>query len=87
MITSLSEIHSTMLETESGISPDLTTARGYRTVTVKAGLERLGFSKPQRNVPALLIPIFGPTGDVTLYQACPDSPRIRKGKPIKGASA
>jgi hypothetical protein len=55
-----------------------------RKVSKKADLERLGFGRKQCNVSALLIPIFGPTGEIVLYQARPDEPRIGKnGKPIK----
>lgn len=72
-----------MLEFESSISEDVIAARGYSTTTVKANLERLGFSKTQHNVPALLLPIFGPEGEVRLYQTRPDTPRIRDGKPVK----
>lgn len=82
-MSALHNHHRVMLEEESGIHPDLITARGYRTVTVKADLERLGFSAKQRNVPALVLPIYSPTGAVTLYQARPDEPRINKGKPVK----
>ena len=74
---------STCSQKGSGIAPDLIAARGYKTVTVKADLERLGFSPKQRIVPALVIPIFSPTGEVKLYQARPDTPRINKGKPVK----
>ena len=73
-----------MLTEESGIHPELITARAYRTVTDKAELKRLGFSLKQQNVPALLIPIYSPTGEVKLYQARPDTPRLNdKGKPVK----
>ena len=82
-MTVLSPEHKHMLMEGSGIAPDLITARGYKTVTVKADLERLGFSTKQRIVPALLIPIFSPTGEVRLYQSRPDTPRINKGKPVK----
>jgi hypothetical protein len=58
--------------------------RAAKTVTVKADLERSGFTSAQRNVPALLIPIYSPTGQKQLYQARPDNPRIGKnGKPVK----
>ena len=76
--------HRIMLTDRSGIHPDLITTRGYRTVTTKADLERLGFSPRQRNVPALLIPLYSPTGELVLYQLRPDSPRINdRGKPVK----
>lgn len=80
----LSPSHQAMLLEESGINVQLVQQRGYRTVKHKADLERLGFGRAQRNVPALLIPIYGPTGEIVLYQSRPDNPRIGKGgKPIK----
>src|SRR5918994_2828422 len=73
-----------MLFEESGVGARVAVRRGYRTVTTKAELERFGFGRSQRNVPALLIPIYGPTGEVVLYQSRPDSPRIdRRGRPVK----
>ena len=45
---------------------------------------RFGFGQSQRNAPALLIPVYGTTGDIVLYQSRPDSPRIgRRGRPVK----
>ena len=75
--------HRKMLAVDSGISPDLITARGYRTVTVRAELRRLGFSDSQARVPALLIPIWGVNGEVANYQLRPDEPRVRDGKSVK----
>src|SRR5215217_7178726 len=73
-----------MLFEESGIGARVVVKRGYRTVTSKAELERLGFGRSQRNVPALLIPIYGPAGKIVLYQSRSDSPRIgKRGKPVK----
>src|SRR5215207_8984930 len=73
-----------MLFEESGIGARAAVKRGYRTVTSKAALERLGFGRSQRNVPALLIPIYGPTGEIVLYQSRPDELRIgKRGKPVK----
>jgi hypothetical protein len=73
-----------MILEESGIGARVAVKRGYRTVASKAELERLGFGRSQRNVPALLTPIYGPTGDIVLYQSRPDSPRIgKRGKPVK----
>lgn len=79
----LSDSHRTMLEHKSGISPEVVTARGYKTVTTKTELKQRGFSPAQQNVPALLLPIYSPTGEVVLYQTRPDTPRINKGKPVK----
>jgi len=72
-----------MLTEDSGISPEVVEARGYRTVETKAELKRLGFSDNQRNVPGLLIPVWGPQGEKVLYQYRPDEPRIKDGKPVK----
>lgn len=83
MSAPLCEKHRAMLECESGIRADVIKARGYETVTSKIELKRRGFSAAQQNAPALLIPIFSPTGDVVLYQARPDTPCISKGKPVK----
>jgi hypothetical protein len=73
-----------MLFEESSIGARVAVKRGYRTVTSKAELERLGFGRSQRNVPALLMPIYSPTGEIVLYQSRPNEPRIgKRGKPIK----
>jgi hypothetical protein len=80
----LSTAHKAMLLDESGIDLRLVEQRGYRTVESKADLQRRGFSSTQRNTPALLIPIYSPTGEVVLYQARPDEPRIDgRGKLVK----
>lgn len=69
---------------ESGISPEVATARGYRSITKKVDLRTRGFTDRQFRLPALLIPIWGVTGEVVLYQARPDQPRINKsGKAVK----
>ena len=80
----LSPAHRRMLFEDSGIEARVAVERGYRTLVSKAELERLGFGRSQRNVPALLVPIYGPTGDIVLYQSRPDSPRIgKRGKPVR----
>ena len=81
----LSDAHAKMLLVESSIKPEIILERGYRTITKKSDLVRLGFAKSQQNAPALLIPIFGPNGDIVLYQSRPDAPRIsaKSKKPIK----
>jgi hypothetical protein len=79
----LSAEHERMLFEESGIEPEVVDARGYRTVEKKIELERLGFGRVQRNVPALLIPVFSPGGEVVLHQSRPDEPRIKAGKALK----
>lgn len=68
---------------DSAISPEVATARGYRSATTRAELRRLGFAEPQRRVPALLLPIYNVHGEIALYQLRPDTPRIRRGKPVK----
>lgn len=78
----LSDEHMRLLE-ESGITPEVIEARGYRTVEKKVELKSLGFSEAQRNIPGLLIPIYGPDGEKVLYQYRPDEPRIKGGRPVK----
>lgn len=79
----LSAPHRHSLEVESSISPEVIAARGYWTETTKAGLTRLGFSAAQALVPCLVVPLYGPTGEIASYQIRPDAPRIRDGKPLK----
>ncbi len=74
--------HQAMLDA-SAIRADVATARGYRTVTAKVDVARLGFGTAQRNVPALLVPIWNAAGDIATYQLRPDSPRVLNGKAIK----
>lgn len=80
---SLLEHHRKTLVEESNIKPEIVEARGYRTVETKSELEALGFSKAQRRVPALLIPVLGPSGSIVNYQIRPDEPRIKDNKAIK----
>ena len=79
----LSERHHQMLVTESGIAPEVVDARGYFTATTRAELRELGFGVAQCLTPALVIPVHGTTGDIDVYQARPDAPRVRKKKPVK----
>jgi hypothetical protein len=81
--TPLFDSHRKTLEQESGIKPEVIAARGYKTVTTKTELAKLGFSKAQQNVPALLLPIHGVNSGIVNYQLRPDSPRVKNGKPIK----
>jgi Protein of unknown function (DUF3631)/Domain of unknown function (DUF3854) len=68
----------------SAVDEGVAQERDYRSVTEKVVLERYSFSRPQRRVPALLIPVHGVTGEIVLHQARPDEPRINgKGKPVK----
>ena len=76
--------HRQQLVKESGIAPQVILDRGYRTVKIKAELKRLGFGRSQQRAPALVIPMYGPTGELVTHQIKPDSPRKdRDGKPIK----
>ena len=80
----LSETHRRMLIEESGIDPDTIDARGYFTATQPVELIRLGFTRTQARVPAMVIPIYSPKGEVSLHQIRPDQPRVnRKGKRLK----
>ena len=79
----LSSEHLAALVQGSGLSPDVIRARGYRTLEKAAHVRCLGFSDTQARVPALLIPVYGTSGALVLYQARPDTPRIKDGKPIK----
>ena len=68
---------------DSGITDEMIEARGYFTARKKVDLANLGFSEQQQIVPALVIPVFAPHGEVVLYQARPDQPRMRDGKIVK----
>ena len=69
---------------DSAITPEVARTRGYRSVEKKSELEELGFSRPQRRVPALLIPIWNVRGEIALHQIRPDNPRRKStGKPLK----
>src|ERR671939_326844 len=72
----LSERHLKMLREESGISEEIITARGYRTITDEKELIPLGFSTAQRRAPGLLIPGYGPDGSNSFYTFRPDSARV-----------
>lgn len=78
----LSPEHTALLAA-SAISSEVANARGYRTVTTKAELKRLGFAGAQCLTPTLLIPIWGVGGEIALYHHRPDAPRLRDGKPAK----
>ncbi len=71
------------LITASGISDEIARARGYRTVSTKAELKKLGFSEAQRRTPALLIPVRSVSGEIATYQIRPDDPRTKDSKPLK----
>lgn len=67
----------------SGVSKEVAEARGYRSVTEKSELKKLGFPDYQCNGPSLLIPIWNFQGEIVSYQLRPDNPRIESGKPVK----
>jgi len=67
----------------SAILSEVANRRGYRSVRSRSELRRLGFSDVQARVPALLIPIWGVTGEIVLYQARPDEPRVNNGRAVK----
>ncbi len=79
---SLSVEHARLLF-ESAIAPCVAKARSYWTASKAAQMERLGFARSQRTVPALVIPIRNVHGDLATYQARPDSPRVRDGRALK----
>ena len=75
--------HRRALIEESGIRPEVVAERGYYTAKSKAELERLGFSPAQRRAPALVIPMYSPTGKLVTHQIRPDAPREIEGKAVK----
>jgi DNA polymerase I len=76
--------HQTLLKV-SAIRDEVARARGYWSATKKAELAELGFGPSQQRVPALVVPVWGITGEVVTYQARPDHPRVhpRTGKLVK----
>jgi hypothetical protein len=82
--TSLAPRHRAALVEGSAITPGVVEARGYRTIETGTELGKLGFGRAQRNVPGLLIPVWGTAGSIATYQLRPDKPRPKKnGKPVK----
>ena len=75
--------HHLRLIEASAISPAVARARGYRSITTSSALRKLGFSERQARAPALLIPVWGVHGEIVLYQARPDDPRMVDGKALK----
>ncbi len=68
---------------ESGIAQEVAILRGYRSIERKTALEQLGFSKQQRSVPGLLLPVWNVFGQLATYQYRPDQPRVKDSKPLK----
>lgn len=74
--------HKALIE-RSAISAHVAEERGYRSVETKAELERLGFGRNQRSVPALLIPQYNVHGETAGYLIRPDEPRQIRGRICK----
>lgn len=79
--------HRHMLEQESGITPEVIRARGYRTVTA-AEARKFGFTGQQAR-DGLLIPVHTTTGQTGPYVLRPDNPRVielkqKKKDPLTG---
>ena len=74
--------HQALIEA-SAITPEVAQARGYRSITSRDELQRLGFPASQQLVPALLNPVWSIQGAIGTYQIRPDTPRLRAGKPVK----
>lgn len=81
-MTRLLDHHRAMLEA-SAIDPDIIEERGYFSAEKKSEVQALGFGRAQCNVPALAIPIYDVHGELRLYQARPDTPRVKDGRTIK----
>jgi hypothetical protein len=81
-VSPLTSGHADLLDA-SAISQAVSDERGYRTVTTRAELLRLGFSDRQARVPALLIPIWDVGGEIATYQLRPNTPRVVDGKAVK----
>jgi hypothetical protein len=71
----LSPEHLRALLEESAIAPGVVSERGYFTATDSAELKELSFSRNQRRVPALAIPVHGVDGKLRFHRARPDNPR------------
>ena len=76
----LASHHYAMLHDESGIADAVIAARGYRTITDAAELERLGFAPAQRRAPGLLLPLWTTDGKNGTYIYRPDNPRVRENR-------
>ena len=63
----------------SGLAPGVIEERGYASVDDEATLTQLGFPETQRRMPALVIPMYSPTGKRTTIRSNPTPlVRIRK---------
>lgn len=80
--------HHAALLHASAVTDVVAGRRGYRTVTTPTDLLALGFAAQQARTPALLIPVWGVGGEISLYQARPDTPRIdSRGRTVKYETA
>jgi hypothetical protein len=76
--------HAKMLLQGSGISEEVVTTRGYRTVNEPSDLKALGFSGSQLLTPSLVAPLYSVGLELANHQIRPDRPRLDDhGKPIK----
>jgi hypothetical protein len=75
----------------SAISPEVARQRNYQSVDTKARLDSIDVPKAHRNVPGLLIPVYGPesaNGEAATWQYRPDHPNFNgRGKPVKYVTA
>ncbi|PZR66771.1 MAG: hypothetical protein DLM66_12780 [Candidatus Dormiibacter spiritus] len=68
----------------SSVTLEAAAERGYFSISHKVEAERLGFAPSQRLVPAMVLPLWTPDGEIAFHQIRPDNPRAaRDGKPIK----
>jgi putative DNA primase/helicase len=79
--------HEEMLRS-SAISDDIRDHRGYRSITDRSELAKLGFADYQCRVPGLLVPLWGVDGKNGKYAYRPDHPRAQtkpngEAKPVK----
>src|SRR5215217_605239 len=75
--------HQRALLEESGLSPEVIVERGYYTAKSKEELRKLGFSPFQQRAPALVVPMYSPSGELSTHQIRPDTPREKDGKAVK----
>jgi hypothetical protein len=61
---------------DAAVSPAVSRARGYQTITRRSALRGYGFSPEQCRTPALLIPVYDAGGRLVTYQIRTDEPRI-----------
>ena len=76
--------HFDALRTGSGLSDEVISERGYKSVLNAKDLQPLGFTLGQRRAPGLLLPVCPPDGSNTLYCYRADNPRYNgDGKALK----